>query len=213
MGLGVCTSEQVQSVIDLGVPTYVIVKPYRERDRILHKIRDAERRGAIAVGVRTRYEPIGEPYVAPMRLQDLREIRGETQLPFIVKGVLSVRDAVRAVEVGATAIVVCHHGGEIIDYAVPPAKLLPAIAKAVEGSGVTLFAGTGLRSGTDVLKALALGAHGVMLGTPLLVALAAAGAAGVRDMVTALSAELQRNMSIAGCAAPEQIDPSILHVV
>jgi len=219
MGLGVTTSEQVQSVISVGAPTYVIVKPYREVDRILYKIEDAERRGAVAVGidvdvyygVRTRYEPVGEPYVAPLSPAELRRVRESTQLPFVVKGILSVRDALMARDAGASAVVVCHHGGEIIDYAVPPLKVLPAIAQALEGSGITLFAGSGLRTATDVLKALALGAHGVMLGTPLMVGLAAGGAAGVRDMLLALNDELRRNLSITGCRTPREARPELLH--
>lgn len=219
MGLGVCTSEQLQSVLDVGAPTYVIVKPYRERERLIYKMKDAERRGAIAVGidvdvyygVRTRYEPVGEHYVAPIPLADLAAIRRETTLPFIVKGVLSVRDAEKAVDCGASAIVVCHHGGEIIDYAVPPLKVLPDIAKALQGSGVTIFAGSGLETSTDVLKALALGADGVMLGTPLMVGLAADGARGVRDLVLALNDELKRNLSITGCPSVTRVDRGILH--
>jgi 4-hydroxymandelate oxidase len=221
MGLGVTTSEQVQSVMAMGAPTYVIVKPYRERDRILYKMQDAERRGAVAVGidvdafygVRTRYEPVGEPYVAPIPARELRSIREQMRLPFIVKGVLSVRDALTARDLGASAIVVCHHGGEIIDYATPPLKVLPEIARALAGSNVTILAGTGLTTSTDVLKALALGAHGVMMGTPLIVALAAAGAHGVRDFMVGLEGELRRNLSITGCTSPRQIDSSILHVI
>jgi 4-hydroxymandelate oxidase len=221
MGLGVSTSEQVQSVIAVGAPTYVIVKPYRERDRILYKMQDADRRGAVAVGidvdafygVRTRYEPVGEPYVAPIPPRELRSIREQTRLPFIVKGVLSVRDALTARDVGASVIVVCHHGGEIIDYAAPPLKVLPDIVQALAGSNVKILAGTGLTTSTDVLKALALGADGVMIGTPLIVALAAAGARGVHDFMVGLERELRRNLSITGCTSPRQIDPSIVHVI
>jgi len=221
MGLGVTTPEQVQSVIDVGAPAYVIVKPYRERARILATMVDAEKRGAIALGidvdayfgVRTRYEPVGERYVAPIPLRELRNIREQTQLPFIIKGVLSTRDALAARDVGASAVVVCHHGGEIIDYAVPPLKVLPDIAGALRDSQVTILAGTGITTGTDVLKALALGAHGVMIGTPLMVGLAAAGAAGVRDLLLALNEELRRNLSIIGCASPRGIDPAILHAL
>jgi 4-hydroxymandelate oxidase len=221
MGLGVTSSEQVQSVIAVGAPTYVIVKPYRERERILYKMHDAERRGAVAVGidvdafygVRTRYEPVGEPYVAPIPASELRSLREQTRLPFIVKGVLSVRDALAARDVGASTVVVCHHGGEIIDYATPPLKVLPDIAKALAGSNVSVLVGTGLTTATDVLKALALGAHGVMMGTPLIVALAAAGAHGVHDLMVGLQLELRRNLSITGCASPHEIDPGIVHVI
>lgn len=221
MGLGVSTPEQVQSVIDTGAPTLVVVKPYRERDRILSTMRDAEKRGAVAVGidadafhgVRTRYEPVGELYVSPIPARELRDIREQTRLPFIVKGVLSTRDALAARDCGASAIVVCHHGGEIIDYAVPPLKVLPDIARALAGSPVTILAGTGLTTAMDVLKALALGAHGAMIGTALLVGLAAGGARGVRDLVLAMNEELRRNLSITGCTSPRAVDPAILHVL
>jgi isopentenyl diphosphate isomerase/L-lactate dehydrogenase-like FMN-dependent dehydrogenase len=221
MGIGAASSEQVQSVIDVGAPTYVIVKPYRERERLHYKLRDAEARGAVAVGididvgfhVRTRYEPPGELYVAPLSTAELRAARAVTRLPFIVKGILSVHDALAAREAGADAIVVCHHGGEIIDYAVPPLKVLPDIAAALSGTGMLIMAGTGLRTGTDIVKAFALGAHAVMLGTPLIVALAAAGADGVRDLVQALNDEVRRNLSILGAANPRAIDPRVLHTV
>jgi isopentenyl diphosphate isomerase/L-lactate dehydrogenase-like FMN-dependent dehydrogenase len=219
MGVGVAPSEQLQSVLDVGAPTYVIVKPYRERERIFYKIQDAEKRGVVAVGidvdvffgVRTRYEPVGEHYVAPLSMADLKAVRATTKLPFILKGILSVRDALKAQEVGADAIVVCHHGGEIIDYAVPPLKVLPDIVRALDGSGMTILAGTGFQTGTDVLKALALGAHGVMIGTPLMIGLAAAGADGVRDLVVALNDELRRNLGIVGCPTPRDVEASILH--
>jgi 4-hydroxymandelate oxidase len=221
MGVGVASSEQVQSVLDVGAPAYVIVKPYRERDRLHYKLRDAEARGAVAVGididvgfqVRTRYEPFGELYVAPLTIAELRAARAQTRLPFIMKGILSVHDALAAQEAGADAIVVCHHGGEIIDYAVPPLKVLPAIADALKGSGMIVIAGTGLRTGTDIVKAFALGAHAVMLGTPLIVGLAAAGADGVRDLLSALNDEVRRNLSILGAANPRAVDPLVLHVL
>lgn len=219
MGVGVAPAEQLQSVMDVGTPTYVIVKPYRERERILSKISDAEARGVVAVGididavygVRTRYEPVGEHYNAPLRAEDLAEIRASTELPFILKGILSVADARGAADAGVDAIVVCHHGGEIIDYSVPPLKVLPDIVEALQGSEIKVLAGSGLYTSTDVLKALALGADAVMLGTPLIVGLAAGGADGVAGLVSALTDELRRNLSIVGAATPGDLDPSILH--
>jgi isopentenyl diphosphate isomerase/L-lactate dehydrogenase-like FMN-dependent dehydrogenase len=219
MGVGAATSEQLQSVVDVGAPTYVIVKPYRERERLRYKLRDAVARGAVAVGVdidvgfgvRTRYEPVGEHYVAPLSTAELAQLREEVSVPFIVKGVLSVHDADAARRAGADAIVVCHHGGETIDYAVPPLKVLPAIAEAVAGSGMTILAGSGLRTGTDIAKALALGADAVMLGTALIVALAAAGEQGVGDLLVALGDELRRNLSIVGASTPRDIDRTVVH--
>ncbi len=219
MGVGVAPAEQLQSVLDIGAPTYVIVKPYRERERILAKINDAESRGAVAVGididavygVRTRYEPVGETYNAPLRPDELAEICTASGVPFILKGVLSVRDAESAAAAGVDTIVVCHHGGEIIDYAVPPLKVLPDIVSALDGSGIHVLAGSGLSTGTDIVKALALGADAVMIGTPLMIGLAADGAAGVEGLVRALAQEVRRNLSIVGAATPREVDRSILH--
>lgn len=219
MGIGVAPAERLQSVLDVGAPTYSIVKPYRERERIVAKIRDAEARGVVAVGididavhgVRTRYEPVGETYNAPLGVDELREIRAGTDLPFVLKGILSASDAAAAAEAGTDAVVVCHHGGEIIDYAVPPLKVLPDIVETLAGTGTTVLVGSGLRTGTDVLKALALGADAVMLGTPLMIGLAAGGAAGVEALMRALNDELRRDLSIVGASTPGDVDPAVLH--
>lgn len=130
---------------------------------------------------------------------DVQELRARTRLPLIVKGLLDPADAVRAVECGADAVVVSNHGGRQLDGAVPSIDALEAVCAAVDGRCEVLV-DSGFRSGVDVLKALALGASGVLVGRPLLWGLAAGGADGAREVLALLQAELRDALGLAGCA-------------
>jgi isopentenyl diphosphate isomerase/L-lactate dehydrogenase-like FMN-dependent dehydrogenase len=193
------------------------VKPLQNNDEILHRIEHAERQGAVAVGMdidamyleKAFDEKPGPPYLAPKSLDEVKEFRAATKLPFVIKGVLSVQDArLSRDEVGAECIVVSNHGGEAIDYSVPILKVLPHIREAVPD--MTILVDSGFKRGTDVLKALALGADGVCIGNWLLLAFIVNTAQGVADMIRALTEELQRDMSIAGCKSIGEIDASII---
>ncbi|MBL4767396.1 MAG: alpha-hydroxy-acid oxidizing protein [Rhodobacteraceae bacterium] len=118
--------------------------------------------------------------------------------PFIIKGIVNAEDARRAVEIGASAIVVSNHGGRQLDYMPPTIEVLPEIVQAVAGRAEILLDG-GVRRGTDVIKALALGATAVMIGRPYLYALAAGGEAGVDRMFDLIRAEITRDMALLGC--------------
>jgi (S)-mandelate dehydrogenase len=126
----------------------------------------------------------------------------------VVKGVLSVRDALKCREIGAKAIVVSQHGGEAMDYTVPILRILPHIRRAVPD--MTVIADSGFRRGTDILKALALGADAVCVLTVLLIAYAGHGRRGVTDMLRVLDDELRRNMSTCGCPTIRDITPDIV---
>lgn len=212
---------QLQRVISTGVPVVRIVKPasnedWDENDHILYELKQAEDRGCIAVGMdidvfygeKTGDEPPYRYSLGPKTLDEMHRFVEATKLPFIVKGVLSVHDALKCQEIGAQGIVVSHHGGEAIDFAVPILRVLPHIRAAVPD--MTVFVDTGFQRGTDILKALALGADGVCVLTILMIAYIGHGQEGVRDMVQILADELQRNMSICGCRNISEIDPSIL---
>jgi 4-hydroxymandelate oxidase len=147
--------------------------------------------------------------MAPKNSDELRMLAGVTKLPFILKGVLSAEDAKRALEIGAGAIVVSNHGGNIIDYAAHPLEVLQEI-KGVIGDRMTIFADSGFRRGSDVMKALALGADAVLVGRALIAGLAADGNKGVTAMINILTAELQRIMSVTGCREASDIDESVL---
>lgn len=125
-------------------------------------------------------------------------LRRRTALPLVLKGVLAPEDAVRAAESGVDAVVVSNHGGRQLDGAVPSIDALPEVARAVDGRCEVLM-DSGIRSGTDVLRALALGASGVLVGRPLLWGLAAAGEAGARQVLELLADELRDALGLSGC--------------
>ena len=131
-------------------------------------------------------------------------------LPVLVKGVLRGDDALACLDAGAAGVVVSNHGGRQLDRAAPTAEVLEEVATAVAGRGPVLVDG-GLRSGLDVLCALALGADAVLLARPVLWALACDGADGVRDCLDAVTEELAHCMGLAGCTAVGQVGPDLLH--
>lgn len=126
-------------------------------------------------------------------------------LPVIVKGVLRGDEAARCLDAGAAGVIVSNHGGRQLDRAVPSALALPEVLDAVGGRAPVLVDG-GVRNGTDALVALALGASAVLVGRPLLWALASGGAAGVTAALTALDADLRHVMALAGAAGIGDLD-------
>ncbi|WP_448321799.1 alpha-hydroxy acid oxidase [Streptomyces sp. CO7] len=130
---------------------------------------------------------------------DLEWIREQTRLPLVIKGVLDPRDAQTAVRLGADAVVVSNHGGRQFDGAPASVTALPGVADAVGGRCQVLM-DSGVRSGTDILRALALGAEGVLIGRPVLWGLSVAGAAGVAQVLSLLRQELEEALLLAGCA-------------
>jgi len=129
----------------------------------------------------------------------LRTLVESTRMPVVVKGILDPRDAVRAIEIGAQAVVVSNHGGRQLDAAATSVAALPGIVAALGGRGCVLV-DSGVRSGLDVLRALALGANGVLLGRPIIWGLALAGASGVAEVLRLVHEDLVDSMRIAGCA-------------
>ena len=132
-----------------------------------------------------------------MHWSHLIHIRGRWAGKLIVKGILRGDDAARARECGADAVIVSGHGGRQLDAAIAPLAALSDVVAAVPGMPVILDGG--VRRGTDVMKALALGAHMVMAGRPFLFSAATAGAAGVDRAIMLLRAEVERDMILAGC--------------
>lgn len=140
---------------------------------------------------------------------DLAWLRDLTRLPILLKGIADPQDAVRAVSAGIDGIVVSNHGGRTLDGAPAAIDLLPPVVRAVAGAVPILLDG-GIRRGTDVLRAIALGASAVLVGRPQVFALAAAGAPGVAHVLRILRAEFELAMALAGCPSVAAIDRSIL---
>lgn len=141
--------------------------------------------------------------------KDLEWLQGITKLPVLVKGILSAEDAAQAVEQGAAGVIVSNHGGRTLDTLPATIDALPRVADAVGGRAPILLDG-GIRRGTDVLKALALGASAVLVGRPCIHALATAGAPGVAHALHILRTELEAAMALTGCATLAQADESVL---
>lgn len=144
------------------------------------------------------------------RWEHLEWLRAHTRLPILVKGVLTPGVAQRAVDLGADGLIVSNHGGRVLDGVVSPIDVLPAIVQALPDT-VPVLMDSGLRWGTDIVKALALGARAVLIGRPQLHALAVAGLPGVAHLLYLLRAELELAMAQLGCATLADIGPHLLH--
>ena len=153
-------------------------------------------------------EEKGQPWV-PLTWESLSWLRSITSLPILVKGILTAEDAVLAVEHGVTGIIVSNHGGRQLDTALASIDALPEIVEAVTGRCEVYIDG-GIRRGTDILKALALGARAVLVGRPILWGLAANGAQGVFQVLEILRKELELSMALAGRPTLDSIDRTLL---
>jgi isopentenyl diphosphate isomerase/L-lactate dehydrogenase-like FMN-dependent dehydrogenase len=215
MWAGIGDEQELKNIIATGAKTIKIIKPYADKNLIFEKLEQAERCGALAVGMDIdfffggkRNKGFAMTYpVSPKTLDDIGSFIRATKLPFILKGVLSERDAQKSLDIGAAGIVVSHHGG-IVDYAVPPIKILPRIAKAV-GKKIPIFLDCGVLKGSDVFKALALGATAVSVGKALMEGLSG-GADGARKVLEDIREELQWIMNHTGSRDLGSIDPSVI---
>ena len=154
---------------------------------------------------RTAYDPAFKGKVNfPTTWRDLEWLVKRSPIPVIVKGVLRADDALRCVELGARAVIVSNHGGRHLDTAMTTVAALPDIATALSGKAEVYVDG-GIRRGTDILKALALGARAVLIGRPVIWGLSVHGADGVSAVLTHLREELLRAMQLCGVASPAEV--------
>ena len=181
-----------------GVPT---VKPWNlETVRQKMDLVKAADPCAIAMDI----DAAGLPFLKGMTppagsktVEELRQIIDYAKKPFIIKGVMTVRGALKALEAGASGIVVSNHGGRVQDQCPSTAEVLPAIADAVGGK-LTILVDGGLRNGTDIFKALAMGADGVLIGRPFVTMVYGGGSEGPAVLVKKLQAELADTMAMCG---------------
>ena len=144
--------------------------------------------------------------------EDIRSYVEAADLPFIVKGVLSVSDALKCAEAGAKGIVISHHRGRM-PFAIPPLMVLPEIKKALgDDCGMELFVDCGISSGADAYKALAMGAKAVSVGRAIMPGLASEGTEGVKKYVTAMNQELATIMGYTGVSTVNDFAPDTLWV-
>lgn len=141
--------------------------------------------------------------------QDIRWLRSMTSLPIVLKGVLRGDDAAKAVDHGVAGLFVSNHGGRQLDGAIPTIRALPEMVEAAKGYA-EVYLDSGVRRGTDVLKALAMGARCVFVGRPAVWGLSVNGEDGVRHVLELLGHELSLAMALCGCATITEIDRSLL---
>lgn len=146
---------------------------------------------------------------ASLDWDDLEWLVGATSLPVVVKGVHRADDAEHAVEAGAAGVIVSNHGGRQLDTVPATIEMLPAVAEAV-GERADVLLDSGVRRGTDVVKALALGARAVLIGRPVLWALATGGSVGVRDAIELLVAETLEAMTLCGARSVADVGPDLI---
>jgi 4-hydroxymandelate oxidase len=236
--LGTCASATIEAVAKVAGPWWFQLYFFPDRAIALDLIQRAEACGASAIVI-TIDSPILGRHEATLRCEtpaldgdipfanlapdamdgarhdptqswkDLEWVAGHTTLPLIVKGVLDPADARCAIDRGARAVVVSNHGGRQLDSAPASLDALPAVVEAVAGDGEILIDG-GFRRGTDVLKALALGARAVLLGRPFLWGLAVDGEEGVLHVLTLLREELARDLLLGGRGAIAEVDRSFI---
>jgi 4-hydroxymandelate oxidase len=155
------------------------------------------------------HDPSSIEHDPELRLEDIGWLKSIADLPVVVKGVLRGDDAVASIEAGASAIVVSNHGGRQLDTVVPTPRALVEVVDAVAGRA-EVYADGGIRRGTDVLKALALGARAVMLGRPVVWALATGGAEGVYRLLEGMRTELSRAMTLCQLATPDEVSRDLV---
>ena len=214
--IGMGENDEFERVAQTGARTIKIIKPYADRGKIYDQMAFAESHGAFAVGIDIDHIfgnsgghdiCMGEE-MHTQTSEDIAELVQATRLPFIVKGVLSVSDAVKCAGCGAAGIVVSHHHGRM-PYAIPPLMVLPDIAEAV-GQKLKIFVDCSIDTGADAFKALALGADAVCVGRAMMPELKARGCQGVVDYVSKMNDELRMLMAFTGFGTLDDINDSVL---
>ena len=190
-----------------------ISKP-REQNVIIDFFKKAEKANAIAVGVDV--DGCGSlimakhgKHVFNKTIDELKELKNATKLPFIVKGLMCAEDAKEAVEAGADAIVVSNHGGRVLDHTLGTAEVLPKIVTELKGKTTILVDG-GIRTGYDVLKMLALGADGVLIGRDVIRAAVGGGIDGVYRIMEHFRKTLKKAMKMTSCRSIREISSDVL---
>lgn len=214
---GMMENDQFKRIADTGAKTIRVVKPYADNGKVKDQMQYAESVGAFGVGIdidhifgNEGYDIVVGENMSFQTADMLRSYAEMVKIPFVIKGVLSVSDAVKCAEIGAKAIIVSHHHGRI-PYAVPPMMVLPEIRKALAGRDVKIIVDCGIASGADVFKALALGADAAAVGRSMLPSLEKDGVKGVCSFIKRLGDELRYLMSCTGYTKVSDIDDSVIH--
>lgn len=194
---------QIASVRDVDGVAIPTIKPWESREEIDRRIRLAKEAGVIGMAhdidaPGLGYQSSNKITVCYRPVSELREIIASAGVPFVLKGILSVKSAVKAKEAGAYGIVISNHGGNVIEHSVSPADVVEDIRKAV-GPDFKIFVDGAVRSGEDVFKLIALGADAVLVGRPYVVSVYGGGAYGAELYTRKILWELQNIMRQTDC--------------
>ncbi|GAA0527721.1 alpha-hydroxy acid oxidase [Paractinoplanes ferrugineus] len=235
MVVSMAATQPIEQIADTGAALWFQLYPQPDLDfqaRLLERVTKAGVEGIVVtvdspvLGTRTRDLRNGFTDLPPglaCRNMDGRDIamddrlgwphidrlRRATDLPLVLKGILHPADAALAVTHGADAVIVSNHGGRQLDGAIATLDALPAVLDAVGGRVPVLIDG-GIRTGTDILVALALGATATLVGRPVVDGLARAGAPGVRETLETLRAQLDHALALAGAQRPAELSPDLI---
>ncbi len=204
-------TEAIRAAGGLGIPT---VKPWN-LDTIREKMELVKNTGCFAVAM--DIDAAGLPFLKNLTppagsktVKELREIADMAGVPFIVKGIMTRRAALKAKDAGAAAIIVSNHGGRVLDQCPATAEVLEDIVSAVGGRGMKILVDGGIRSGVDVFKAIAMGADGVLIARPFVTAVYGGAAEGVQCYVDKIGAELADTMAMCGAFTLEDISRDMI---
>lgn len=217
VSIGMGETDELINVLNTGAGVMKIIKPYADKEEILKRLKCAKENGAMAVGMDVEHsvnvEDDEDSVVCGLQMklptmEELREYVEYTDLPFFIKGALSVHDAKAALELGCKGVILSHHNG-LMRCAVPPVMVLPEIREAV-GEDLILIVDGGIENGFDAFKALALGADLVTVGKKLMDPLKNDGAEGVAATLKKMTGELRAMMLRTGSKDLKHIDPSVI---
>ena len=214
--VGMGEDEELERVVATGARSIKIIKPHADNAEVFRKIEHAVSHGCFAVGMDTDhafnsnggYDDVFGLPMKPKSTAELKEFVQAAGVPFIVKGVLSPKDAEKCAEAGCAGLVVSHHHG-MVQYSVPPLMVMQDIISAA-GPDVPVFIDCGIASGMDVYKCLALGAKAVSVGRHLM-PLLKNGPEAVAQRIKEMTAELAGIMARTGVATLEDMDPTVIH--
>lgn len=214
--VGMGEDAELENVLATGAQSIKIIKPHADNREVFRKIEHAVKAGCFAVGMDTDhafnsnggYDDVFGLPMRPKSVEELTEFVQAAGVPFIVKGVLSPRDAEKCVKAGCAGLVVSHHHG-MVQYSVPPLMVLPEIVSAV-GNEIPVFIDCGIVSGMDVYKCLALGAKAVSVGRHLM-PLLKEGPEAVARRIKEMTEELAGIMARTGVKSLDDMDPTVIH--
>lgn len=214
--VGMGSDEELEGILETGARSIKIIKPHADNRVVFRKIEHAVSAGCFAVGMDTDhafnsdggYDDVFGLPMRPKSASELAEFVQAARVPFIVKGVLSPRDAEKCVKAGCAGLVVSHHHG-MVQFSVPPLMVLPEIVSAVGGE-IPVFVDCGIISGMDAYKCLALGAKAVSVGRHLM-PLLKDGADAVAARILEMTAELAGIMARTGVKSLDEMDPTVIH--